>query len=69
MNDYENALNKKRNNKLNKVGTIRFVFDVTSLFVNIGVRPVILDKKKYFLVNDINNARSNQIILPQLDRS
>ncbi len=36
------------------------VFHVTFLFANVGVRPVILDKKRYCLINDINNVRRNQ---------
>ncbi len=64
----ENAVKRNRNNKLNKVRTIMFVSDVAFLFVNVGIRPVILDKKRYCLINDINNVRSNQIILPRPDR-
>ncbi len=64
----ENAVKRNINNKLNKVRTIMFVSDVAFLFVNVGIRPVTLDKKRYCLVNDIINVRSNQIILPQPDR-
>ncbi len=64
----ENAVKRNINNKLNKVRTIMFVSDVAFLFVNVGIRPVILNKKRYCLINDINNVRSNQIILPRPDR-
>ncbi len=64
----ENAVKRNINNKPNKVRTIMFVSDVAFLFVNVGIRPVILDEKRYGLINDINNVRSNQIILPRPDR-
>ncbi len=64
----ENAVKRNRNNKLNKVRTVMFVSDVAFLFVKVGIRPVIHDKKRYCLVNDIYNVRSNQIILPRPDR-
>ncbi len=64
----ENAVKRNRNNKLNKRRTVMFVSDVAFLFVNVGIHPVILDKKRYCLINDINNVRSNQISLPRPDR-
>ncbi len=65
----ENAVKRNINNKLNKVRTIMFVSDVAFLFVNVGIRPVFRDKKRYYLEDDINNERNNQMILPRPDRS
>ncbi len=46
-NRLQNAVNRNRNNKLNKVRTVMFVCDVAVLLVNVGICPAILDKKRY----------------------